>query len=102
MTKVALAIILGLTIASGCRVVLEEMITILHKNDIHGHVTPWRGWEDELAERTIGRMDHLATARKAVCAGQGANVLPLVDGDAIGDMMIAEEPRAALFWRSIL
>ncbi len=71
----------------------EKMITILHTNDIHGHIEAWRGWEGELAGKTIGGMDHLATAIKQVRAENGANVLLLDAGDAIGDTMIADETK---------
>ena len=71
----------------------EKMITILHTNDIHGHIDAWPGWEGELAGKTIGGMDHLATAIKQVRAEKGANVLLLDAGDAIGDTLIANETK---------
>ena len=70
----------------------ERAITILHTNDIHGHVQPWRGWEGELAGKTIGGMDRLATAIQQVRAERGVgNVLLLDAGDTLGDTMIADE-----------
>ncbi len=71
----------------------EKMITILHTNDIHGHIEAWRGWEGDLAGKTIGGMDRLATAIKQVRADGDANVLLLDAGDAIGDTMIADETK---------
>src|SRR5690348_5789427 len=44
----------------------ETLLVILHTNDFHGHVTAWQGWEGELAGRTIGGFDRLATAVKSV------------------------------------
>lgn len=58
---------------------------------IHGLIEAWRGWEGELAGKTIGGKDHLATAIKQVRAENGSNVLLLDVGDAIGDAMIADE-----------
>ncbi len=67
------------------------MITILHTNDIHGHVTEWRGWEGDLAGKTVGGFDRLATAVKQARTRAGeANVLLLDAGDAIGDTMLAD------------
>ena len=71
----------------------EKMITILHTNDLHGHVEAWRGWEGELAGKTIGGVDRLATAIKQVRAEGSANLLLLDAGDAIGDTMIADETK---------
>ncbi len=66
-------------------------LTILHTNDIHGHLTAWRGWEGELTGKTVGGFDRLATAvnQARTEAGPG-NVLLLDAGDAIGDTMIAD------------
>ncbi len=30
------------------------VLTILHTNDIHGHLTAWQGWEGNLKGKTIG------------------------------------------------
>ena len=69
-------------------------LTLLHTNDIHGHVLAWKGWEGELAGKTIGGMDRLAAAIKQVRQSVGAqNVLLLDAGDTIGDTMIADETR---------
>ncbi len=67
------------------------MITILHTNDIHGHLEAWRGWEGELAGKMIGGIDHPATVIKQVRAERGTNVLLHDAGNAIGDTMIADE-----------
>lgn len=77
----------------------ETMITILHTNDIHGHIEAWRGWEGDIAGKAIGGMDRLATAIKQVRAEEGANVLLLDAGDAIGDTMIADETKGAAVLR---
>lgn len=68
--------------------------TILHTNDIHGHLTPWRGWEGELAGKTVGGMDRLGAAIKDVRKKVGAeNVILLDAGDTLGDTMIADETK---------
>lgn len=64
-------------------------LTILHTNDIHGHLTPWRGWEGELADKTVGGLGALGGAIAAARAGAGENCLLLDAGDLIGDSMIA-------------
>lgn len=66
-------------------------LTILHTNDIHGHLTAWRGWEGELAGKTIGGLDRLAAAIKQVRAAVSPENLLLLDaGDTLGDTLIAE------------
>lgn len=66
-------------------------LTILHTNDIHGHLTPWRGWEGELAGKTMGGMDRLGSAVKQVRTEAGADSVLLLDaGDTLGDTMIAD------------
>ena len=70
----------------------ETLLVILHTNDFHGHVTAWQGWEGELAGKTIGGFDRLATAVKL--ARQNAEHVLLVDaGDAVADSMISKETR---------
>ncbi len=86
----ALAALIGVPVMKAAE---EEMITILHTNDIHGHIDAWQGWEGELTGKTIGGMDRLATAIKQVRSEEDANVLLLDAGDAIGDTMIANETR---------
>ena len=73
----------------------EHVITILHTNDIHGHITAWAGWEGELAGKTIGGMDRLAAAINQVRHQRNGQVLLLDAGDAIGDTMIADETDGA-------
>lgn len=66
--------------------------TILHTNDIHGHLTAWKGWEGELAGKQLGGMDRLAGAVNQVRAEVGpGNVILLDAGDTLGDSMIADE-----------
>lgn len=75
---------------AGIEAAPEKMITILHTNDIHGHIEAWRGWEGDLAGKSIGGMDRLATAIKRVRGEHDDEVLLLDAGDAIGDTMIAD------------
>lgn len=65
------------------------MITILHTNDIHGHLRAWRGWDGDLAGKTVGGFDRIASVVKRVRA-ETPNVLLLDAGDALGDTMIAD------------
>ena len=69
----------------------DATITLLHTNDIHGHVSEWRGWEGDLDGKQVGGFDRLAAVVKEVRARTGeANVLLLDSGDAIGDSMLAD------------
>jgi 2',3'-cyclic-nucleotide 2'-phosphodiesterase (5'-nucleotidase family) len=63
-------------------------LTILHTNDIHGHIASWRGWEGDLAGRTLGGFDRLATA-VARLRHESKNVLLLDAGDAVSDTLAA-------------
>ncbi|MGN6136820.1 MAG: bifunctional metallophosphatase/5'-nucleotidase [Aureliella sp.] len=65
-------------------------LTILHTNDIHGHLTPWRGWEGELKDKTVGGLGALAGAIATARREAGENCLLLDAGDLIGDSMIAD------------
>lgn len=40
-----------------------KVITILHTNDIHGHLMPWQGWEGPHRGQTMGGFATLATQR---------------------------------------
>ena len=66
-------------------------LTILHTNDIHGHLIPWQGWDGDLRGKTVGGLGRLAgaIAREREAAGEG-NVLLLDAGDLIGDTMLAD------------
>lgn len=65
-------------------------ITILHTNDLHGHLHAWRGWEGPLLGRAVGGIDRLSTEVDAIRTQRGAEQVLLLDaGDTIGDTMIA-------------
>ena len=70
----------------------KSTLTILHTNDIHGHLEPWRGWEGTLAGKTLGGLDRLATAIKEVRA-ETKNILLLDAGDTLGDTLVADETK---------
>jgi len=61
----------------------------LHTNDIHGHLTAWKGWEGDLKDKMIGGFGRLAGAVAQARKGT-ENVLLLDAGDLIGDSMIAD------------
>jgi 5'-nucleotidase / UDP-sugar diphosphatase len=63
-------------------------LTILHTNDIHGHIDSWRGWDGELTGLTVGGFDRLATAVARV-RNESKNVVLLDAGDVIGDTLAA-------------
>ena len=65
-------------------------ITILHTNDIHGHLTPWLGWEGDLKGKTVGGLGRLAGAVAQARKYAGEGVLLLDAGDLLGDTMIAD------------
>ena len=68
----------------------HRTLTVLHTNDLHGHVEPWSGW-GELAGRTVGGLDRLASAIKQARAEAGAGKTLLLDaGDTFGDTLIAD------------
>jgi 5'-nucleotidase len=64
--------------------------TILHTNDIHGHLTQWQGWEGGLKGKTIGGFGRLAGAVVRARKEAGEGVLLLDAGDLLGDTMIAD------------
>lgn len=84
--------ILGMVV--GMQTAAAQSLTILHTNDIHGHVNAWQGWDGELAGKTLGGMDRLATAIKRARSEAGANNVLLLDaGDTLGDSMLADETK---------
>lgn len=67
-------------------------VTILHTNDLHGHVSAWQGWEGQLAGKKLGGMAVLATVVKQVRGSVGAEHVLVVDaGDTLSDTMLAVE-----------
>ena len=68
----------------------SKKLTILHTNDIHGHLAPWQGWEGDLKGKTIGGLGVLAGAIAAARSEAGSECLLLDAGDLIGDTMIAD------------
>lgn len=67
-------------------------LTVLHTNDMHGHLEPWQGWEGELKGRSMGGLDRLSARVNAARAAAGAESVLLLDaGDTVGDSMIAVE-----------
>lgn len=69
-------------------------ITILHTNDLHGHLTGWPGWEGPFAGKTLGGADRIATVIKQVRQSVGADHLLVLDaGDTFGDTMLASETK---------
>lgn len=65
-------------------------LTILHTNDIHGHLTQWQGWEGDLKGKTVGGLGRLAGAIARARKEAGEDVLLLDAGDLLGDTMIAD------------
>lgn len=85
-SRLALLIALGL---AGPAWAARTALTILHTNDLHGHLEPWDGW-GELAGRRVGGLDRVATIVKRVRTEVGARKVLLLDGgDTIGDTLIA-------------
>ena len=64
-------------------------VVILHTNDIHGHLTPWKGWEGDLKDKTVGGFGRLAVA-VAQARKEAKDALLLDAGDLLGDSMIAD------------
>jgi len=64
-------------------------LTILHTNDIHGHLTAWKGWEGDLKDKTVGGFGRLAGAI-ARARKDAKDALLLDAGDLLGDSMIAD------------
>lgn len=74
---------------------ITSKITILHLNDLHGHVFPWHGWDTALDGEERGGLDRIATAVDRVRA-EGGSVLLLDAGDTIGDSMEARVTRGSV------
>ncbi len=69
-----------------------QTITILHTNDIHGHLEAWQGWEGELKNHTVGGLDRLSARVNEARSTTATNSVLLLDaGDTFGDTMIAVE-----------
>lgn len=69
-----------------------QTLTILHTNDIHGHLESWVGWDGEFAGEQVGGLDRLAALIRNVRTEVGGQRVLLLDaGDTIGDTMIAAE-----------
>lgn len=65
-------------------------LTILHTNDLHGHLAPWTGWDGDLKGKTVGGLGRLAGAVREARRDAGEAVLLLDAGDLLGDTMIAD------------
>ena len=66
--------------------------TILHTNDIHGHLESWQGWEGDLKNQSVGGLDRLSARVRDVRRATGSDSVLLLDaGDTFGDTMIAVE-----------
>lgn len=65
-------------------------LTILHTNDIHGHLTEWLGWDGDLKGKTVGGLGRLAGAVAQARKEAGEGVLLLDAGDLLGETMIAD------------
>lgn len=67
-------------------------LTILHTNDIHGHLHPWQGWDGDLKGKTVGGLDRVSASVKEVRSSVTSGSVLLLDaGDTIGDAMVAVE-----------
>lgn len=70
----------------------KRNLTILHTNDIHGHLESWRGWEGDLNGKIVGGLDRLAAQVEKVRGKVKTNNVLLLDaGDTIGDTAVAAE-----------
>ena len=75
----------------------DTALTVLHTADLHGHVTPWTGWEGDLEGRTMGGIDRIAGLVDGVREEVGPEAVLLLDaGDAVGDTMIASLTRGSV------
>jgi 2',3'-cyclic-nucleotide 2'-phosphodiesterase (5'-nucleotidase family) len=71
----------------------RSTVVLLHTNDVHGHLTGWRGWEGDLEDRQVGGLDRLAWAVKQARERHTDSELLLDAGDLLGDTMIADLTR---------
>lgn len=76
-------------------------ITLLHTNDLHGHLCPWTGWEGELRGKSVGGLPRLASAIHRARADAGGQVLLLDAGDLFGDTMIADLTQGEALIRAV-
>lgn len=68
--------------------------TIVHTNDIHGHLTSWQGWQDELAGKNVGGLDRVAAEVNRIRSDVGREKVLLLDaGDTFGDTLIAAKTK---------
>lgn len=68
----------------------RRTLTILHTNDIHGHLEGWRGWERELDGQGVGGFERLAAViSEARASSTPGSVLLLDAGDTVGDAILA-------------
>lgn len=68
-------------------------VILLHTNDVHGHLTGWRGWEGDLKDKQVGGLDRLASAIGQVRKEHRDKVLLLDAGDLLGDSLVADLTR---------
>lgn len=71
----------------------EKTLVLLHTNDIHGHFTPWLGWEAEMKGRRFGGFDRLASVVAKERKKHPDRVLLLDAGDFLGDTMLMDLTR---------
>lgn len=75
----------------------DAALTVLHTGDLHGHVTAWRGWDGDIAGKTVGGMDRIAGLVNGVRQEVGREAVLLLDsGDSVGDTMIASLTKGAV------
>lgn len=77
-----------MTLATGA--IAQTTLSIVHTNDLHGHVESWTGWEGSLTGKTVGGFERIVSVIKTIRTESGSrNVLVLDAGDTISDTMIA-------------
>lgn len=70
-------------------------ITLLHTNDLHGHLEPWKGWTADLSGREVGGLARIAGHVARIRAETEGAVLLVDAGDTFFDTMLAHETRGA-------